>query len=268
MERIRKVIVSGTPYQQGVLHGKAFPDLILKNLELIRTDMTKGNPDMSLYDEIFSENSKFFREKYPEQWEEMKGISEGAELPFEDIVLLNIPIYFMKPFYARECTMLYARGKATADGCGYMIKNRDLDMPVESITVEHHYDDGMSIVACGLAGIITYPSLGVNNYGLTVSSTGTATCLPPGESLSGDVTAKREDFSDSNIFLNLHHVLRDCTSVRSALEYLKTYPRMNGLNVLMADEKDAVAVEMTRTDYRVEWIGESDIIFRTNHYLL
>ena len=53
--------------------------------------------------------------------------------------------------------MLCVRGKATADGHTYIIKNRDMGMPLEQSLVHHVFPDGLEILEVGGAGILTYP---------------------------------------------------------------------------------------------------------------
>ena len=65
--------------------------------------------------------------------------------------------------------MLCVRGQAAADGCTYIIKNRDMGMPMEQALVRHIYPDGQEIIEVGGAGILTYPAVGINSHGLAVT---------------------------------------------------------------------------------------------------
>ena len=240
---MKKVVVSGTPYEQGVQEGKAFQKLIHQNVQLVREDLEKSHLNMDKYNELTRQNAEFIRTAQPEQWDEMTGIAAGAELPMEDILLINVPTYFLKNCLGQECSMVLARGNATADGCTYLVKNRDMGIQIQQVMVEYHYADGTSIAEVGGAGIVTYPALGVNSMGLTVTSTGF---------WSPKVEVHMEDAASRNIFVNMHHLLRTCATTQDVLTCLDSYPRMNGLNLIAADESSAVLVETTRDDYLVE----------------
>lgn len=256
---MRKIVVSGTPYEQGVRQGEAFRDLIQNNITAVREDLEKSELNIERYENLTLRNAAFLSRAQPDQWEEMKGIAVGAEVPFDDILLINVPTYFLKSCCGQECSMILARGNATADGLTYLVKNRDMSIQIEQVTVEYHYPDGTSIAEVGGAGIVTYPALGVNSAGLTVTSTGF---------WSPKVDVCLDDVDSRHIFVNLHHLLRSCSTTEEALKFLDSYPRMNGLNLIAADEKSAVLVETTRNDYLVQWADESGILYRTNHYML
>lgn len=259
MADARKVTVTGTPYQQGVAQGETFRSLIQFNVNIVKEDLQKSNLNMDRYNDITKRNASFLMKDQPQQWEELQGIAAGSNLSFDDILLINVPTYFLKDACAQECSMLLVRGNATLDGFTYLAKNRDMGMHIEQVTVKYCYPDGSSIAEVGGAGIVTYPALGVNNDGLTVTSTGF---------WSPKVKMYLDDVDNRHIFVNLHHLLRYCTTTKDVLKFLDTYPRMNGLNLIAADENSAVLVETTRDEYLLQWADESGILYRTNHYML
>lgn len=264
----RKIIVSGSPFEQGVQHGKAFASLIQENITYIQAFLQSSKIDLNLYQEYTNRNADFLKKSQPEQWEEITGIAVGSQLPLKDIVLINIPTYFIKNNFSQECSMLLAKGPATVDGKTYLIKNRDMDMTVHQVMVEYHYPDGSCITEVGGAGIITYPAIGINQAGLAITSTGTATGVPSNITVTEKNTLSPAAFSSEHIFVNLHHILRSCKTVSETLEFLNEYPRMNGLNIIVADETTAAVVETTPTEYQVQWVDNTGLLFRTNHYCL
>ena len=265
MGEIRRAIVSGTPYEQGLQQGHIFSDLIRENIRFLKEDLERSNLNLHHYNELTIRNAAFLEKDQPEQWEEMHGIADGAQLPFDDILMINVPTHFMRNCFSQECSMILVRGNATADGYTYLVKNRDLELTVHQVLVEYHYSDGMSITETGGAGIITYPSIGINSFGLSVTSTGTATGTP------GGVAASILDdtlFDHNHIFVNIHHLLRNCHTAHEVLTTLDSYPRINGLNVIAADKTSAAVIEMERTGYQVQWAADDGVLFRTNHYCL
>lgn len=119
--------------------------------------MASDHVDMVRYEEFVKKNAAFLKQAHSDIFEEMKGISDGAEIPFDDILMLNIPAYFMTGYFNQECSMIMARGKATADGCTYVIKNRDMSTYIEQAVIEREYPDGLKIVEINGVGTVTYP---------------------------------------------------------------------------------------------------------------
>ena len=250
--------VSGTPYEQGVQEGRQLKPIIEKNVALVKEKMVTDHMDTDRYREFVKRNLGFMERCHQDIYEEMKGIAEGSGISFEDIVYLNIPAYFMKEYFNQECSMLMVRGKATCDGNTYVIKNRDMSTYIEQAVIRREYPDGLKMVEINGAGTVTYPACGMNSYGLGVTNTGFWSSKAPSD-------VDRVDAA--HIFLNAHILLAECKSAKEALEKLKETPRMNGLNVIIVDTKDAYCVEMTKNDVYVQEDDGSGVLFRSNHYI-
>ncbi len=250
--------VAGTPYEQGFSEGQQLKEIIAGNVELVKEKMAKDHMDTDRYKEFVKRNLEFMERCHQDIYDEIKGISDGSGIPFEDIVYLNIPAYFMKEYFNQECSMLMVRGKATCDGNTYVIKNRDMSMYIEQAVIRRTYPDGLKIVEINGAGTVTYPACGMNSYGLGVTNTGFWSAKAPTD-------VDRVDAA--HIFLNAHILLAECKSAREALEHLKATPRMNGLNVIIVDTKDAYCVEMTKDDAVVQEDDGTGVLFRSNHYV-
>ena len=249
----------GTPYEQGVQQGKALRDAIRRNLDSVRGKLEREKVDMKAYQEFVGQNLRFFEKQRPEMYEELQGIAKGSELPLEDILLINIPAYFLCESFrhiTQECSMLCVRGKATADGHTYIIKNRDMGMPLEQSLVHHVFPDGLEILEVGGAGILTYPAVGINSYGLAVTTTGFWTEKDP---------TRIDRVEEADIFLNVRVLLTSCKTAAEAVEFCRTAPRMNGLNVIAADPKEAYVIEMTADEVHVEKDEGKGVLYRTNH---
>lgn len=250
--------VSGTPYEQGVQQGQQMKEIILKNVQVVRDSLEKNHMDTPRYREFVSRNLGFMERQHRDIYDEMRGIAEGSEIPFEDIVCLNIPAYFMDEYFSQECSMLMVRGKATADGNTYVIKNRDMSTYIEQAVIRRKYPDGLKMVEINGAGTVTYPACGMNSYGLGVTNTGF---------WSSKVASDAQRVDSAHIFLNAHILLAQCKSAKEALECLMDTPRMNGLNVILVDTKDAYCVEMTKDDVYIQEDDGSGVLFRSNHYI-
>ena len=249
----------GTPYEQGVQQGRALSDAIRRNLDHVRGKLEREKVDMDAYQAFVGKNLRFFQEQRPEMYEELQGIAEGSQLPLEDILLINIPAYFLCESFrhiAQECSMLCVRGKATADGRTYIIKNRNMGIPLEQSLVHHVFPDGLEILEVGGAGILTYPAVGINSYGLAVTTTGFWTEKDP---------TRIDRVEEADIFLNVRVLLTSCKTAAEAVEFCRTAPRMNGLNVIAADPKEAYVIEMTAEEVYVEKDAGKGVLYRTNH---
>lgn len=250
--------VSGTPYEQGVQEGQQLKEIIEKNVALVKEKMVRDHLNTPRYAEFVQKNLGFMERCHPDIYEEMKGISDGSGIDFQDIVYLNIPAYFMTEYFNQECSMLMVRGRATEDGNTYVIKNRDMSTYIEQAVIRREYPDGLKMVEINGAGTVTYPACGMNSYGLGVTNTGFWSAKAPSD-------VERVDCA--HIFLNAHLLLAECKSAKEALEYVKTSPRMNGLNVIIVDTKDAYCVEMTKNDVYVQEDDGSGVLYRSNHYV-
>lgn len=251
------VIVKGTPYEQGVMQGRELRDMILHNISEVKKKMEQDRVNQERYQAFVSRNARFMEERHTELFEEMKGIADGSGISFDEILLLNIPAYFMTGYFNQECSMIMARGKATADGCTYVIKNRDMGTYIDQIAVQREYPDGLKILEVNGAGTVTYPASGMNSFGLGVTTTGF---------WSPKVSPDIETIDSTHIFVNVHLLLANCKTAKEALEYVKESPRMNGLNVILVDAEDAYLVEMTKDDVYVEEDNGSGLLYCTNHY--
>jgi len=250
--------VAGTPYEQGVEQGKKLHDDIVFNVKIVQDYMDKNVKKLAVYQEFVHKNEAFMLKFHPDLVEEMKGIAKGSGMSYESILWINIPAYFMTDRLNQECSMIMARGKATADGCTYLIKNRDMSLLIKQAVISRTYPDGSHIVELNGAGVVTYPGNGFNDSGLAVATTGFWSKKAP---------AHMEDVGASHIFVNIHLLLANCKTVWDVAEYLKTSPRMNGLNMIAVDKTDAIAIETTRDSMVIEKDTGDGLLFRTNHYI-
>lgn len=251
--------VSGTPYEQGVQMGAQLKDTIWANLGAVHKKLDESKVDSAAYWAFVSKNLEFFKKERADMYEELRGIAAGSGIALEEIVLLNIPAYFMTDKFTeitQECSMLCVRGAATADGCTYIIKNRDMAMPMEQALIKRTYPDGTEILEVSGAGTLTYPAVGMNSYGLAVTTTGFWSEKDP---------TRVDRVETADIFLNVRVLLTDCKTAAEAVEFCRNAPRMNGLNVIVADKTEAYVMEMTADDIYVEKDEGEGVLYRTNH---
>jgi predicted choloylglycine hydrolase len=249
--------LEGDPYQQGLKQGQILSKAIGSNA-LLAAKLTEKIRRTDRYQCFVRDNSNYLKEKFPELYEEMRGISEGSGVSFDRIEELNIPAYFLTERFPQECSMILARGSATEDGKTYVIKNRDMRTPMAQVMVRRSYSDGLVVSEITGIGTVTYPASGINNRGLGVTTTGF---------WSSKVVPDMENAGNSQIFLNIHLLLRTCSTVDEALEAIRGMSVMNGLNMVLTDHKKACVVEMTADGMEIEWDQGEGLLYRTNHYV-
>ena len=72
MECIRKIVVSGSPYERGRQQGGLLKPLIHENINNIIDSLSSSVLDIGRYREITVRNAEFLKNRCPEQWEEME----------------------------------------------------------------------------------------------------------------------------------------------------------------------------------------------------
>lgn len=258
-KKSRQIIkVAGSPREQGKQQGEQATALIADSVRRIQGGLTCFGLDKNQYQATLDKNIRFLEKTEPDIVEELYGLAEGSGLDFADIVLINLPLYFVYKWLPQECSQVLARGSATFDGKTYLLKNRDMGSEkVEHVILEREYPDGRKIIEVNGAGIITFPGNGLNNRGLALSTSGV---------WSKKMAINMELINNAHILLNSHLILEKCSKVDEAIEYLKTEKRMTGMNFIIADKEKAVAVEVTADGIFIEQ-DKRGILVRTNHYL-
>ena len=256
-DRVVTLQVNGNAYEQGFQQGRVLKEEITHNIGLARSLIEPVMQNES-YKQFISGNLKYLTHNFPYLVEEIHGIADGSEIPFADIALLNIPAYFFTERFSPECSMILARGRATEDGKTYVIKNRDMRVPIRQVLLQRKYPNGQIISEVTGIGTVTYPASGINSDGFGVTTTGFwSKKVVPNLALSGD----------SQVFFNIHILLKQCSSVDDALTLLQKLPVMNGLNLTLTDKDKACIVEMTHDGMVIEWDRGNGILYRTNHYI-
>lgn len=233
--------------------------MIEKNIRRYKKDLQQYRIGSAEYAELLQRNLRFLEQTEPDHVEELYGIAEGSGHSFDDILIINIPLYFILHWLPQECSSILARGAATLDGRTYLIKNRDYGgKRVEHVILQRSYPDGRHIVEVNGAGMITFPGNGLNSHGLAISTSGV---------WSRQMSFNLDEVDRAHALLNAHHILRKCATVQEAEDYLRDVPRMSGMNFIVADRTRAAAMEVTKDQLFVFESPDNNLLVRTNHYL-
>ena len=109
--------LKGTPYEMGYQHGKLLKETIQQNVGQFIDKPPAGGEDKT---KEFLRNLPQIKNHIPLSLiEEMKGVAEGSDIPFEKILILNL---FPEMFH---CSGITVNGEATLNGSLYHVRVLD-----------------------------------------------------------------------------------------------------------------------------------------------
>jgi hypothetical protein len=227
----------GDPYQQGLAQGRIAARHIAANVRITRQVAAELGGALD-YRALTRVNEQFVREASPGTLAEVAGLADGAGLPYDEVLALNLPAVQTAHFLPRECTQLLVRPRATRDGHAYLAKNRDNRRPYRQIVLRRWLDDERWVVQANVAGSITWPGIGVNSAGLALAT-------------SGLWSRRTEiDWNAANagwLMLNTDLLLRECATVADLSRAISAQPRLTPELCLAAGGRDAAVYEITAT---------------------
>jgi isopenicillin-N N-acyltransferase-like protein len=256
--------VTGTPFEHGGVQGAALREEIAVNLGQVDAVIDGLGVDRDGYAEYVAVAAEHLQRHDPGTIDEIRGISEGSGLRYEDVLRLNIPLYMVmrRSMIVDDCSIFSLAGSASVDGKTYLVKTRD--QPVDQFAYEHvvltrRYDDGTAIIEVNAAGIITNPGNGINDAGLAVGTAGVWSKDRMGVQL--------RQLSNSSPMPDMHYLLRHATTVAEARDLWEDWPRLVGMNLLVADAEGGMGtIELTSTE--VLWTERTALgCGLTNHYV-
>ena len=83
---MRKVVLSGKPYEMGRQHGEAFADLVAAAIQVV---VPEGRFAAEHSARVLAQVERNLGKVFPEALEEMHGIADGAGVPFTDLLAYN-----------------------------------------------------------------------------------------------------------------------------------------------------------------------------------
>jgi isopenicillin-N N-acyltransferase like protein len=162
------ISVSGTPRVRGYEHGRLLRDRVHLGVERYMdrfqhfAGLTRGQAGETA--RIFVEPIRSYD---PEILEEIEGIAEGAELPFEDVLAMNCRSELMFATPRAECSSFALQPSATADGHTYVGQNWDWapditeTLAIVVISQEPTKPDLLILDEAGIVGRMGFNSAGL-----------------------------------------------------------------------------------------------------------
>lgn len=256
------IALSGTHYEMGRQHGLQvghLRPLIVEAIKARLAQIESDGPDEE-FESLVWETAGVLREVDPTILEMIRGQAEALELDFDTLLRYDLVSYLRDDLITKRlvsgegCTTWAAVGSATTDGGPLLVKNRDYrpeHLPLQILvtatpTVGYRYVYGAS---AGSPGVF---SAGMNEKGLAAADTHVC---------STDVGPGLPDYS------LMMHILEEHDTVRSALDYLRSVPRMGRNNLILADAGgDLAVVEMGYYRFAVVE-AQNGIVVNTNHFV-
>ncbi|MEN3012331.1 MAG: C45 family peptidase [Dictyoglomus thermophilum] len=248
---IRIIELRGTPYEIGYQHGK----MLKEEIQYFSHKIER----IILYKSLIK-TAKELEEKilntYPEfkdLVEEMKGISKGADVPYENILLFNLMDEIVLQHYWKlpisGCSAFVFRNKD-----GNLIIGRNLDygvfvdeLPLCPVIFKYYPQKGNSFISVSFPGLVgAYTAISKNLY------------------LSINVSQSHKTETGAPECLLTRRIIQYSDNISEAIENaLSPY---QGLNILIADNKDAVVLEISPKRRKLRNINEEGFLIVTNHY--
>lgn len=254
------VRLTGTPRAQGRQHGSWARDAICENLELVQRALArKFDRSSGLETErLLVANEAYAARCAPEILEEIDGIAEGAGVDYRDVLQLNLPVFLIWALMPLDCSQILVRPPAVADGRTYLAKTRDVGCArLRHVVLQRCYSEGHETVEVSVAGSITWPGSGLTSRGLAFSTSGV---------WSRRMAVAPEAARVAWLLTNTGLLLRDSADVADFTDRLRAQPRCTSMNLLVADDRSALALE-AMPDRVVTAQPVDGVLIRTNHFL-
>jgi hypothetical protein len=235
--------------------------LIVEAIKARFAQIRSDGPD-ERFESLMQETAEVLQEIDPPTLEMIRGQAEALGLEFDALLRYDLVSYLRDDLIARQtassanegCTTWAAVGSATADGKPLLVKNRDYrpeHLPLQvlvtaSPAVGYRYIYGAS---AGSPGVF---NSGMNQRGLAVADTNVR---------STDIGPGLPDYS------LMMHILEEHDTVRSAVDYLTSVPRMGRNNLILADAKGDVAVIELGYHHFAIVEAQNGIVVNTNHFV-
>jgi isopenicillin-N N-acyltransferase like protein len=240
----------GSHREVGRQIGQGCQSQIRSLLANLREDL----PGKTTWPEMLEESKRyleFSREVYPQYIDELEGIAEGADAPFDEIFLSMCEELWESAAWQRGCTDMAARGRATLDGSTLVAHTNDLLPQAEA-----------SLVLLKVQAGDEPEFLGISPGGIAISAGFNAAGL----SLTGNQLDNNDIRPGVPRLLVVRAILAS-KYLSEAMDHCLLPQRASSYNNVLADTNGEVyCMEGSATDCEAIYI-EDDILAHANHYV-
>lgn len=250
------VRVSGTHREMGRQIGETCTEQVRRSVENARSLLESTYEDLQLtWDGAQIQARKympFAQERYPQYVEELLGIAEGADVPFDDLAVLNaMEAVTMDALHLTKCTSMAVNEERTADGHVLVAHNEDwLPDDERDVYVVHATpNDEPPFLAMTYGGLLA--NVGFNAAGI-------AQCCDSVHPTDSRIGIPR--------LINSRAVLGARTPAE-AIRHMLVPHRAAGYNHLLAHESgELYNVEVSARNFALLY-AEHGCVVHTNHFL-
>jgi isopenicillin-N N-acyltransferase-like protein len=194
----------------------------------------------------------FAEERYPQYVDELRGIAEGANVSFDDVVVLNaMEAVTMDALHLTRCTSVAVNDERTADGHVLAAHNEDWIPEDEGdvLVISAKPDQEPPFLAMTYGGLL--PNVGFNAYGIAqlIDS------VYPGDSRIGIPR------------LVVARAVLASRRISGAIGRMLIPHRAAGYNHLLVDESGEIySIEVSARRFEILYAADGYMV-HTNHYL-
>ena len=171
MRQLEMLVLKGTHYEIGRQMGEARREQVAHSIENARNLLQEAYDQLQLsWAGAVNQSRKylpFAEERFRQYMDEMRGIAEGANVAFDDLVVLNaMEAVTIDALHLTKCTSLAVNQRRTANGHVLVAHNEDWVPEDEADLVILHIsaDDEPPMLAMTYGGLL--PNIGFNAYGI------------------------------------------------------------------------------------------------------
>ncbi|MDR7378915.1 hypothetical protein J2X19_003609 [Rhodoferax ferrireducens] len=259
------VSVSGTPFERGLQYGQQVADRVRGSARLYGQTLVNLGYSNSARAQLIGYFEKQIADFAPHYLEEMRGIAQGANVPFEDIVMVNARTEVLAKARAEKVQAVDAE---PGDGCtgalilpersasGNLLHGQNWDWRAEcvdtSIVLRVRNDDGPDFLTFVEAG------------GLARSGMNSA-----GVSITANYLESDRDFTQLGVPLSLiRRKVLEQTHFSLAMKAVATTPKSCSNNIMLGmAEGFGIDFECTTNEAFPIYPGADQLIVHANHWM-
>lgn len=254
--------VSGTPYERGLVYGKAVPDRVARSVALYRGELERRKVDAATQEKLARRFLPLIEEFDPHYVEEMRGIAEGAKVALEGVVTVNCRTEMMFGFKrAAEvheqmkdgCTGVVAMPSVTASGRLIHAHNWDwreeaADSSIVLRVRGANHPDILTLVEAG----------GLARHGFNAA----------GVALTANFLGSDKDFAHGGIPLGiLRRKALEKANLAQAIKVFADTPKACSNNIMLS-HAEGEAIDLECSPDEAFWIQpEGGLLAHSNHFL-
>jgi len=242
--------LEGPAYERGLEHGRQVPELVEKAVASWG-DMSKADPDE--IERLLRKLETNTTRVHPEALDEMRGIAEGSDVPYDDILKLNLCEALWNDTTGWCTNVSFLNGSVGP----ILGKNSDLWEGDDEFHIVQRIKpgEGYTVLRCAFAGYIG-AACGINEAGLAYG--GSSVKVKPGSGHPDGVAVE----------VIVDKLLQHCATVQEGIQMAASMRcASQGANLTLVDsEGHGAVIEKAPSAQTLRWPADN-VTFHTNHFV-